>query len=428
MAIPNFITNTLANVAGEFANTTGPFISANINLPDFPSDLVSLPSDFKLPTVDEFQKKMLQVILTEDGRSELFVNPFESELEELDARLSALAATPGGDGVSNPLASVANDLKETLTYFKSHTDRLCGAVEVTDEDELQLPTLERALAVGSSLNSLHQMLDDKATNAPQLSLFSCFFSGRKQINSIKEILELPDSNIVAQKLSELSSNMIGSMEADVKNYTVGLKKLKRVSIANMVFNSRNKQVESELFKQITTPLTQSLFAQNEAALGDESADDDPNAKSSSSSGSTRPWSEIEAEIAGYPVRDVWDSELVGTERGHIKRVRLVANVTRTYHHRIPAGFRGMVHYIIAAAPQEYTVGRSIRTFWISKTPNGKAIVPNSWGAPAIESLEGELGIFNVEIPFALKGGDEYYFNIKSDVNILQVLQVRFLPS
>src|SRR5690349_16988379 len=107
MAIPNFITSTFDSIPGEFANAAGPFIpSIGFDPADFPSDLVSLPSSFKLPNINPFQKKMMQTILTDGGRSELFTNPFASDLDPIRNRLNAIISSPGSgsEADSNQLA------------------------------------------------------------------------------------------------------------------------------------------------------------------------------------------------------------------------------------------------------------------------------------------------------------------------------------
>jgi hypothetical protein len=277
MAIPNFITDTFQSIPGEFANSVGPFVpSIGFDPLDFPSDLISLPSEFKLPSINQFQKKMMQTILTETGRSELFTNPFGSDLGDIRARLNSIISSPGtgsesGGGGENQLAPAATDLLETLEFFESHTDRLCGLVE-PGASEAQFPTLERALAVGSSLNHVHQILDGEssgdegdggvADNQPQLGLFGSVFGGLKQFDALKSLLALPDSNINSDAVAAISSKLTSLMESDVNNYTIGLKKLKRLGVASIVFGAQDQQVASGLFEHIASDFTKGLFVDN----------------------------------------------------------------------------------------------------------------------------------------------------------------------
>jgi hypothetical protein len=277
MGIPSFITSSVkGTLEGEFVslgsgsitNTALDFTSSlGFDASDYPASLLALPTDFKPPTTNPFQVEMLKTMLTANGRVELFQNPFTEDFSAMRDKLNALIASPSGnqqsdDGSSgaNPVVPAATDLLETFTHFERHTDRLCGLVEPEGEEEQELPTLERALAVGASLNKVGQMLNAAPTNAPQLSMFSSFFAGRTQMERLKGVLNLPDSNLIAQEIADISRSFVSIAENDVANYTVGLQKLRRLGVANMVFGSKNNQVEGALFDMITSDYTQGLFA------------------------------------------------------------------------------------------------------------------------------------------------------------------------
>lgn len=260
--IPNLITDTLVPIAGEFANSAGPFMSPiNFNITGIPSDLLSLPSGIELPKMNEFQASMLKTMLTSGGRLELFKNPMTDAIGSCKSKLLNL-----GEGIDIDLQTAATDLAQTLDYFKEHTDRLSGVIEPTSSTA-KYPSLEKALAVGESLDHMHQMLDDAApTNAPALSLFSSMFAGKDKLAKLQEMLSNPSSSFSAAELSGISSFLTTTIESDVTNYTVGLKKLQRIGVASIAFGGRDKQVSGFLLKNlIATPNTVALFGAATAA-------------------------------------------------------------------------------------------------------------------------------------------------------------------
>jgi hypothetical protein len=268
--IPNYLNNTLTSIAGEFANTEGPFVSGlDFDTSVFPTDLLEIAGLDSTPDLNPFQKQAIQKILTDGGRSELFKNPFSDELSSLRTRLNALVSSPGANGETILLAPAATDLLETLDHFEEHVDRMSGVTE-PDENSAANPTLEKALAVGSSLVSLSSRLDgESADNSPFLSLFTSFYKGREQIDRLKNILTLADSNVVAAEMKEISNNLIRAAETDVKNFTVGVKKLRRASTVNIVWGAKDKQIPNEIMKFITTDYTEGLFENDDTRRNEE---------------------------------------------------------------------------------------------------------------------------------------------------------------
>lgn len=266
--IPNYLTDAFSPIAGEFANTNGPFIEAlNFDPSAYPAGLVSEVSELKLPSLNPFQGDMVKTILTANGRAELFTNPHGQAISECRDRLNNLLTSPGtnssGVDIATALGPSITDLLETLDQFEAHTDRLSGVIE-PDTKTAELPTLERALAVGSSINHVHKILDANSapTNSPVLSMFSSLFAGGAHFDKLKSVLAQPDSQISAADLSDVSQSLTTLAENDVMNYTVAIKKLKRIGVANMVFGMKEKAVESNVISMVTTSFTQGLFANN----------------------------------------------------------------------------------------------------------------------------------------------------------------------
>lgn len=255
--IPNLITNTFSSIAGEFANSAGPFMDpVGFDSSFVPSSLISLPTSFKLPSINQFQADMMKTMLTDGGRLELFQNPVADDVVDCRNKLLNVAV----DATIDPtVAAAAMDMVETLGYFQDHTDRLSGVVE-TNANTSQYPTLEKAMAVGGTLDHIHQQLDGNPTNAPQLSLFGSFFEGKAHLSSLKDLLGNPTSALTADAIAAISQNMTNVIQNDVANYTIGLKKLKRLSVANIVFSSKDKQVEGGLMQTLfATDKTKGLF-------------------------------------------------------------------------------------------------------------------------------------------------------------------------
>jgi len=271
--IPNFLTDTFSSVAGEFANSSGPFIEGlDFDASQFPSDLVNLPSELNIQKLNPFQSDMVKTILTENGRAELFTNPHTQDILAVRTRLNNLLNSPGanatGVDLSISLGPSVTDLLETIDHFESHTDRLSGVIE-PDTKTAALPTLERALAVGSSINHIHKVLDIdlKPTNSPVLSLFGSLFAGKTHFDNLKTILAKPDSDILPEDLNGISQSLTTLAENDVKNYTVAVKKLKRIGVANMVFGMKDKPVEANIISLVTTSFSKGLF-QNDTTKRD----------------------------------------------------------------------------------------------------------------------------------------------------------------
>jgi hypothetical protein len=259
--IPAQITDTLASVAGEYAKEEGPFFAPIGELTGIPDDLLHLPTNIELPNMNSFQAQMVKTMLTEGGRTKLFANPVADAVASCQDKLNQLIQ---GEGVEPDLVSAATDLLQTMTFFKSHTDRLAGVVEPTSPTA-QYPTLEKALAVGESMNYAHQLLDAVPTNAPALSLFSSFFSGKQTLTDLQQMLTNPTSSAIsASDLAGISQSLSKNVENDVNNYTIGLKKLKRMGIGNMAFGSQAKQVGGAILDLIGTANTKAIFADNAA--------------------------------------------------------------------------------------------------------------------------------------------------------------------
>lgn len=264
--IPNLITTTLQSIDGEFANANGPFIidSSKFDLSIFPNTVLQLPSDYVTPEFNANQNKLLQTILTANGRVDLFQNPFESDLAAVREKLNGIIQEPG-------LNAPVNDMLESLNHFEDHIDRLAGVTE-PDANTASLPSLEKVISVGSSMNFLHQVMDSNPTNLPQLALFGSFFSGQKQLTALKSLLAQPASAITPSALQTISNTVVGGIESDVNNYFIAMKKMKRTGIGNIVFGSQEKQVESYMANTyFATPFLKGIFA-NTAVQKDAAAE------------------------------------------------------------------------------------------------------------------------------------------------------------
>ncbi len=251
MALPDYVTDTLSDIGGEYGNSIVDLANTDISI--YPAELLSaLPTE--LPSFSPFKKELLQTILGETGRSELFQNKFSDDIDSIQSDLTRLAAT------EPTLAAACTDCLESLGEFESHIDRLSGLTEPTDANTAALPTLEKALAVGSSLNYYHQAMDSAPSNLPALSMFSAFFVGDSAIAQLKSVLAGATSSLSANTILNFSSVLVDSVTADVNSYYSGVKKLKRLSVGNDVFSGKDKVVDSHLLDNfIATDYLKSLL-------------------------------------------------------------------------------------------------------------------------------------------------------------------------
>jgi hypothetical protein len=341
-------------------------------------------------------------------------------MTDIRTRLTDLLSTP--DGQSNPLAPAASDLLETLVHFQQHTDRLCGIREPSTNDELQLPTLEKALAVGASLSGLHKMIDSQPDNSPQLALFSSFFTGKSKIDRLKSILSGDDSSISAADLEAISDGLISTMENDVKNYTVGLKKLKRLSVASIAYNSKGKQVEGELIDMFATDFTKNLLDNDESNNPTEL----PAGRPGSNTGSTVPdiyppeAFDLTPATTNEEANALRFSDVVIPKASNLHYGRFVQHgVAGQLKIIIPpngvfrkVSIRGIANQRYGAAEHLWDNARQEMTIWVLDSQGNMVIPPTKFGAVWVSAeLERGSGIYTMHWNvFEFTGGYIWQFN------------------
>lgn len=249
MATSSYANNTFVSIEGEFAEVGGPSIvdSTNLELSVYPEEALLLPEGAVLPSLPAGQITMLKTILTANGRNDLFVNPLQADIDAVSKSLKSLGGIPG-------FSSANTGMMQSLLSLKDHTDRLTGVVE-PDANSAALPTLEKSISVGSSLTRFSQILDGRTDNLPSLMMFGSLFAGAKLLTSLKDELAKPHSAISLNNLTTIENSIAKSVSDDINNYFIGVKKLKRMGVASMVYGTAGNQVEKTLVELIGTDVT-----------------------------------------------------------------------------------------------------------------------------------------------------------------------------
>ncbi len=249
MATSSYANTTLVAIEGEFAEVGGPSIvdSTGMDLSIYPPEALNLPDGAKLPTLPAGQITMLKTILTANGRNDLFVNPLQADIDFVSKGMKSLSGIPG-------FSAANTGMFQSLLSLKDHTDRLTGVVE-PDANTAALPTLEKCISVGSGLTRFSQILDGRTDNLPSLMMFGSLFAGAKLLSNLKDELTKPHSAISLNNLTTIENGIAKSVSDDINNYFIGVKKMKRMGVASMVYGTSNNQVEKTLVDMIGTDLT-----------------------------------------------------------------------------------------------------------------------------------------------------------------------------